>query len=351
MAVVTKIYPDFDPGTYDTSKIFLQADAITGALEKVNLPAIPTSFSLNSITAATASNTINNVNNIQEWQWNSLTEGPAFIFSASNAYKPSGQPQVLFNVHLSGAAGAGVGWPATIAMSVINDKSPTSTTASNVGIYADASGNTYNYPFACTSGGLGIYRDSSPTPGSSPANVHLYAGASGEGILQTSGGGGYLYFKPNGTTALSMSPTGAVSFALSNTQFASVQTTSGGCIQLYNTTAGSARMWLGFPEAGYGGIILANYGFQIYNPNRGGAVMKIIQTNGNMVIQEGGTYTDRPSARLQVNSSSQGFLPPRLTTAQKAAISSPAQGLILFDTDLQKLCVYCSGGWETITSS
>jgi hypothetical protein len=38
MSVVTKIYPDFDPGIYDASKIFLQADAITGALEKINLP-------------------------------------------------------------------------------------------------------------------------------------------------------------------------------------------------------------------------------------------------------------------------------------------------------------------------
>jgi hypothetical protein len=32
-------YNDYDPGTYDTSKIFLQADPTTGALEKVNLPA------------------------------------------------------------------------------------------------------------------------------------------------------------------------------------------------------------------------------------------------------------------------------------------------------------------------
>jgi hypothetical protein len=33
-----KKYIDFDPGVYDTTKIFLQADPVTGALEKVNLP-------------------------------------------------------------------------------------------------------------------------------------------------------------------------------------------------------------------------------------------------------------------------------------------------------------------------
>jgi len=36
-----KKYNDYDPGTYDPNKIFLQADPDTGALEKVNLPVIP----------------------------------------------------------------------------------------------------------------------------------------------------------------------------------------------------------------------------------------------------------------------------------------------------------------------
>lgn len=39
--MANKKYNEFDPGTYDTAKIFLQADDTTGALEKVNLPVIP----------------------------------------------------------------------------------------------------------------------------------------------------------------------------------------------------------------------------------------------------------------------------------------------------------------------
>ena len=42
--------------------------------------------------------------------------------------------------------------------------------------------------------------------------------------------------------------------------------------------------------------------------------------------------------------------PLRVTTAQKNAISSPAEGLVVYDTDLHKLCVY-TGSWETVTSS
>ena len=43
------------------------------------------------------------------------------------------------------------------------------------------------------------------------------------------------------------------------------------------------------------------------------------------------------SAVLQVTSTTQGFLPPRLTTAEKAAIGNPATGLVLYDSTLNKL--------------
>jgi hypothetical protein len=68
-----------------------------------------------------------------------------------------------------------------------------------------------------------------------------------------------------------------------------------------------------------------------------------------------GTYigrdeiTPNASAVLDVGSTTQGFLPPRMTTTQKNAISSPAAGLVVYDTTLNKLCVYTTS-WETITS-
>jgi hypothetical protein len=56
------------------------------------------------------------------------------------------------------------------------------------------------------------------------------------------------------------------------------------------------------------------------------------------------------SAILQADSTTQGFLPPRMTTSQKNAISSPVAGLIVYDTTLNKLCVRTASTWETITS-
>jgi hypothetical protein len=78
--------------------------------------------------------------------------------------------------------------------------------------------------------------------------------------------------------------------------------------------------------------------------------MRLFGSTGNLQIQNGGTYTDIASARLSVNSTTQGFLPPRMTTTEKNAISSPATGLVVFDTTLGKLCVFATT-WQTITST
>jgi hypothetical protein len=69
--------------------------------------------------------------------------------------------------------------------------------------------------------------------------------------------------------------------------------------------------------------------------------------NGNVLV---GTTTDVASSKLTIESTTQGFLPPRMTTTQKNAIASPAVGLVVYDTTLGKLCVRGASAWETITS-
>lgn len=62
------------------------------------------------------------------------------------------------------------------------------------------------------------------------------------------------------------------------------------------------------------------------------------------------TITDIASSQLTVESTTKGFLPPRMTTTQKNAIATPASGLVVYDTTLGKLCVRGAAAWETITS-
>lgn len=64
-----------------------------------------------------------------------------------------------------------------------------------------------------------------------------------------------------------------------------------------------------------------------------------------------GTMTPDASAVVDISSVDKGFLPPRMTTIEKNGIGTPATGLIVYDTTLNKLCVYTGGAWETITSS
>jgi len=46
-----------------------------------------------------------------------------------------------------------------------------------------------------------------------------------------------------------------------------------------------------------------------------------------------GTNTPNTSAKLEVASTNSGFLPPRMTFAQRNAILNPAQGLMVYQTD------------------
>lgn len=54
-----------------------------------------------------------------------------------------------------------------------------------------------------------------------------------------------------------------------------------------------------------------------------------------------------PSASLEIKSTTSGFLLPRMTTTQKNAISSPAAGLTVYDTNLNTLSVYNGASWAT----
>jgi hypothetical protein len=71
-------------------------------------------------------------------------------------------------------------------------------------------------------------------------------------------------------------------------------------------------------------------------------------------INETGSNPD-PSAILDVESTDKGFLPPRMTTAQRNGITSPATGLIIYNTD--ENCVQTNSGtpatpnWQCMTTA
>jgi len=96
--------------------------------------------------------------------------------------------------------------------------------------------------------------------------------------------------------------------------------------------------------------IAAGGDFAIQSMNDAGTVKSTnlyIDPNANIGI---GTSSPNASAILDVQSTTKGVRMPNMTTTQKNAISSPAAGLMVFDTTLAKLCVYSGSAWQTITS-
>jgi hypothetical protein len=89
---------------------------------------------------------------------------------------------------------------------------------------------------------------------------------------------------------------------------------------------------------------ISNLGY-INNYATGGHIV-INSNGGNLLV---GTTTNDNSALLNLSSTTKGFLPPRMTNAQRTAISSPAVGLMVYCTDtVEGLYVYKSTGWTFV---
>ena len=70
-----------------------------------------------------------------------------------------------------------------------------------------------------------------------------------------------------------------------------------------------------------------------------------VNTSGNAVF---GSDTLVTSAQLAIDSTTKGFLPPRMTTTQKNAISTPAAGLVVYDNTLNQLSYFNGTSWVNV---
>ncbi|WP_179346629.1 cell wall anchor protein [Winogradskyella ursingii] len=61
-----------------------------------------------------------------------------------------------------------------------------------------------------------------------------------------------------------------------------------------------------------------------------------------------GTTSPDPSSILDVQSTTQGMLAPRMSTAQRTGISNPAEGLLVYDLDQGSFYYYQAGTWDQL---
>jgi hypothetical protein len=65
----------------------------------------------------------------------------------------------------------------------------------------------------------------------------------------------------------------------------------------------------------------------------------------------GQTTAPNSSAMLDIVSTTKGLLPPRMTTTQVNAITTPPNGLRVYNTTIDHMCVYQGGSWVRINHS
>ncbi len=98
--------------------------------------------------------------------------------------------------------------------------------------------------------------------------------------------------------------------------------------------------------------ISATTGLYFMRLQNGGNDFLNISSGGGFIFTNTavGSYAQPvASAKVQIDSTTQGFLPPRMTNAERTAIASPAVGLMVYCTDATEgLYVYKSTGWTFV---
>jgi hypothetical protein len=81
-------------------------------------------------------------------------------------------------------------------------------------------------------------------------------------------------------------------------------------------------------------------------------LMMLVGVTTTVFAQQGfGINKPDASAAVDITSTTQGFLPPRMTDAQIAAIVNPAEGLMVYNTTQHCLAVYSSGAFKCAYSA
>lgn len=122
------------------------------------------------------------------------------------------------------------------------------------------------------------------------------------------------------------------------------QTATGTVITVTSTTSGSSVEIGG--DASAVGFVRSDTDSDLSLGADGGSDIFIDATNSNVSIGKGSAAVS--NALLELDSTSQGFLLPRMTTTQRNAISSPDTGLTIFNTTTNQQENYNGSAWVSI---
>ncbi len=236
----------------------------------------------------------------------------SLVSLASTGTAAGSNTQTVLNVATSGANG--ISTQSTWGLDVANTHTGTSST--NIGARFSASGGTNNYALIVPSGGgsVGIGTSTPTTPlhiVGSTGTLATFSDGTVTGLIGT--GTSKLFFGSSTNTSVSIRVNGNDIFVVGGTSFRPLNTNA------YDIGTSS----LGFKDA---------------------------FITGSMIL---GASSGSPvaSSILDIQSTTKGILITRMTTTQMNAISSPATGLLIFNTTTNSLWRYTGSAWIDNSSS
>jgi hypothetical protein len=250
----------------------------------------------------------------------------------------------LFWDNTNGRLGIGTSTPAhsfEVRNTTGGSSTPTLSLATSTYSSQIIAGNS-TYPFASGANSLNIYHAVAGTiafyNGSASPTLRMSILSDGKTIIGSATTASKIFEVNN---QINGGGIGLNSTAGANTQISISHTATGGNSWTFNSAANGSSQTAGTLSIGSttNNMLLFSNGNVVLGPLNSTNAGYKLDVNGTTRIQSKlsvGTPT-AASAVMEVTSTTQGFLPPRMTTVQKNAIASPAAGLVVYDTTLNKL--------------
>ena len=179
------------------------------------------------------------------------------------------------------------------------------------------------------------------------SEIARFAPTTGNFLINTTTDAGYK-LDVNGTARVKGTGTAdANSFVVQNS--AAVQTfrvNDLGQVQIGRTTAINWTFSSNTLSCTQYAFILSSNGSALSTSGNGGVLGN--DTGAKICDQALGALNQVASAVLECNSTTRGFLPPRMSNAQMLAIATPATSLMVYDTTNNKLCCYDGATWQNL---
>lgn len=124
-------------------------------------------------------------------------------------------------------------------------------------------------------------------------------------------------------------------------------------LMIFNTTTNSFQYY-----GGASWINITNSGIVTGSPNKvprflgvWGLTPGVMTDDGNGVSINNTSAVAHASSMLDITSTTKGLLIPRMTTAQKNAIVTPATGLMVYDTNLNGIWFFNGSSWSNVNGN